>query len=107
MPRLLRLSSPPEPVVCTSLRQARAEIDRIDQQIVSLLATRQLWAAAGLTFTPEAPDVPRTERLLDGIRQRRAWAKAQGLDPAFAEILFSTLIARDFSADALRRSLAQ
>jgi isochorismate pyruvate lyase len=105
MPRPLRASPlPPKPVLCSSLAQARSEIDRIDLQMITLLANRQLWTAAALTFTPAAPEQPRTERLLDGIRQRCAWAKAQGLDPAFAEILFSTLIARDFSADAQRRA---
>jgi chorismate mutase len=108
MPRPLRASPlPPKPVLCSSLAQARAEIDRIDLQIVTLLAHRQLWTAAALTYTPEAPDLPRTERLLGGIRQRCAWAKAQDLDPAFVEILFSTLIARDFSADAQRRAVAK
>jgi chorismate mutase len=96
---------PPMPLPdLSTLAKARMEIDAIDERIIEMLARRQLVTAAALRFTPLPNEQPRTERLLTGIQKRCTWAKAHGIDPTFIEILFSTMMARDLSADAQRRA---
>ena len=104
MPRPSRDLPPTRLPDLSTLAHARQEIDAIDVQIIAMLARREHVVAAALRFTPMPNEQPRTERLLTGIQQRCAWAKAHGVDPTFIEILFSTMMARDLSADAQRRA---
>jgi len=105
MPRPQRDVPPTQLPDISTLAKARMEIDVIDERIIAMLAIRQQLTAAALRFTPLPNEQPRTERLLTGIQQRCAWAKAHGIDPTFIEILFSTMMARDLSADAQRRAM--
>jgi len=105
MPRSPRDVPPTRLPDLSTLAKARMEIDTIDQQIIAMIARREQATAAALRCTPLPNEQPRTERLLTGIQQRCLWAKAHGVDPTFIEILFSTMMARDLSADAQRRAV--
>lgn len=71
-----------------NLQQARAEIDRVDAQIIDLLAQRtQLVATIGrLKGSPERVRDPQREaEVLGKVRQR---AVQRGIDPDFAAEIY-------------------
>jgi chorismate mutase / prephenate dehydrogenase len=75
------------------LDQLRAEIDRLDQQLVEVLAQRQR-VVQRVTEVKQQHDLPtfhpaREENL---ISTRRAQAAQAGLDPDFVEDLFRTML---------------
>lgn len=70
------------------LAQARAEIDRVDAQIIDLLAQRtRLVAHIGrLKGTPERVRDPQREA--EVLRKVRERAAERGIDPDFAEEIY-------------------
>ena len=81
------------PGECQSIDQVRAEIDRIDREILALLGRRAgyVHAAARFKMTEEAVAAP--DRQAAMFRVRREWAAAEDLDPEFIERLYRELIA--------------
>ncbi|MFN2272881.1 MAG: isochorismate lyase [Anaerolineae bacterium] len=80
------------PEECSSIDDIRAEIDRIDQQIVTLIGERAGYVQAAAKFKTSAADVRAAERLEAMLRQRRAWAEEQGLDPDMIEKLYRDMV---------------
>lgn len=80
------------PQDCQSKEDVRAEIDRIDQALLTLLAERHRYVTrmAGIKTDPhEAHDAKRTEAVIDKQRRR---AEQLGLDEDQAELIWRTLI---------------
>lgn len=81
------------PAECVDMAQLRAEIDRIDGELVALLAKRaayidraaEIKTGAGLP----ARITPRVEEVVANVRRL---AEAQGLPPGLAESLWRELI---------------
>jgi isochorismate pyruvate lyase len=80
------------PEECSSIDDIRAEIDRIDQQIVTLIGERAGYVQAAAKLKTSAADVRAAERLEAMLRQRRAWAEEQGLDPDMIEKLYRDMV---------------
>ena len=80
------------PEECSNIDDIRAEIDRIDQQIVTLIGERAGYVQAAAKFKTSAADVRAAERLEAMLRQRRAWAEEQGLDPDMIEKLYRDMV---------------
>jgi isochorismate pyruvate lyase len=80
------------PEDCQTKEDVRAEIDRIDQALLTLLAERHRYVTrmAGIKTDPhEAHDAKRTEAVIDKQRRR---AEQLGLDEDQAELIWRTLI---------------
>jgi chorismate mutase len=84
----------------------RDRIDRIDRQLVVLLADRARLVEQCIAL-PADPAAERQERVLRAIARRRAWAAKAGLDQGFTEVLFAVLLARDVAVQSHRRELPQ
>lgn len=80
------------PKECQTKEDVRAEIDRLDQQLIALFAERHGYVtrmAAIKTDTHEAYDPKRIETVIDKVRQR---ALEKNLDEDQAELIWRTLI---------------
>ena len=80
------------PADCTSKEDVRAELDRIDKQLLALFAERHRYVTrmAGIKTDPrEAHDPVRIAAILNTQRKR---AEELGLDEDQAELIWKTLI---------------
>ena len=82
--------NPPE--MCANIEEIRAEIDRIDRQIVNLISERAEYVQAAAKFKTSAADVRAAERFEAMLRQRRTWAEEQSLDPDMIEKLYRDMV---------------
>ena len=87
------------PDQCNSLAQVRAEIDRIDAQIVPLLAERGGYVLAAARFKSRADEVPAPQRVEQVIAQVRALAEVQGALPEVVERTYRAMIAAFIEAE--------
>jgi chorismate mutase len=92
------LTAPVRP--CTSLAEARSEIDSVDLQIVALLRQRRGLVHQVYAFASRGDDQQPTDRFLALLRQRRQWAETASLDPKLVETIF-TLVVNTFTAEEL------
>lgn len=76
---------------CGTLDEVRAEIDRIDRAIVRLLGERAGYVRQAGRFKTSEQAVRAPDRRQRMQAKRRAWAEADGLDPAFVERLFDAV----------------
>jgi isochorismate pyruvate lyase len=81
------------PSDCASLDEVRAEIDRIDRAIVSLIGERASYVHAAARFKASEAAVAAPERQAEMLRARRAWAEEADLDPNVVEKLYRDLVA--------------
>lgn len=75
-----------------TLEDARANIDRVDEQLVDLLAERGAYVrqAAGFKQGPEEAAAPRrVEQVIAGVR---GFARDSGIDPDLVERVYRTMI---------------
>ena len=87
------------PDQCSSLAQVRAEIDRIDAQIVPLLAERGGYVLAAARFKSRAEEVPAPQRVEQVIAQVRALAEAHGALPEVVERVYRAMISAFIEAE--------
>lgn len=87
-----RMDPIPSPEHCSSLAEIRAGIDRLDREIVALLAARGRYVAAAARFKHSAVEVQAPARVEQVIAQVRALAAGHGLDAAVVERVYRALI---------------
>lgn len=77
---------------CQSMNEVRAEIDRVDQALVDLLAERWSYVDRAWVFkrSPDEASVPWRNR--DVIEKVRARAETAGMPPEMAEALWRLII---------------
>jgi isochorismate pyruvate lyase len=75
------------PQECGSLQDVRAEIDRLDHAIISLLAERSGYVKVAARFKSDVSAVAAIERLRTMLEDRRRWAAQSGLSPEFVDDL--------------------
>lgn len=77
---------------CRNLEEIRSEIDRIDTEIVALIAKRSQFVNQVVKFKKKAdPNVPsRNEEILQRVT---ALSKKHGLDPTISDRIYRTMIA--------------
>lgn len=78
---------------CTSLEQVRANIDRIDRQLVTLLAERGAYVTAAARFKKTTDDVQAPQRVEQVIAKVTALSHELGADPRITEQVYRTMIA--------------
>src|SRR3954453_5769724 len=81
-----------QPSECRSLEEVRAEIDRIDEQVIALLGERAHYVKAAARFKASGAAVAAPERMTAMLRARRAWAERHGLDAAVIEKMYRDLV---------------
>ena len=80
------------PDECANIDDVRAEIDRIDQDVIALIGKRFKYVQAAAKFKTSTESVKAPERLTAMLRQRRHWAEQEGLSPDAVEKLYSDLV---------------
>ncbi len=79
-------------VDCSSLEQVRANIDRIDRQLVTLLAERGAYVAAAARFKKTTDDVQAPQRVEQVIVKVTALSQELGADPRITEQVYRAMI---------------
>jgi isochorismate pyruvate lyase len=77
---------------CQSLAQVRAEIDRLDEQIVPLLAERGRYVLAAARFKANPDEVRAPQRVEQVIERVRALAERHGALPEVVDSVYRTMI---------------
>jgi isochorismate pyruvate lyase len=82
-----------------SLADVRANIDRLDRQIIPLLAERGEYVMAAARFKKEAAEVPAPARVEEVIRNVRRLAEESGALPDVVEKTYRAMIAAFIEAE--------
>ena len=77
---------------CEDIGQIRAEIDRIDRQVIAALGERFAYVEAAARFKTGEADVRAPGRVEAMLRRRRDWAVEEGLDPDVIEKIYRDLV---------------
>lgn len=80
------------PEQCESMTDIRAEIDRLDRQVLALLGQRFAYVKAASKFKTSETTVRAPERLQAMLQQRRAWAEEEGLNADAIEKIYQDLV---------------
>jgi isochorismate pyruvate lyase len=78
---------------CRSLEEVRAEIDRIDEQVIALLGHRAEYVKAAARFKVSESAVAAPERFAAMLQVRRVWAERAGLSADVIEKIYRELVA--------------
>lgn len=80
------------PEQCENIAEIRAEIDRIDRNIVAALGERLKYVRAASQFKTSEASVRAVERVRSLLEQRRTWAEDEGIDPEVVEKIYRDLL---------------
>jgi isochorismate pyruvate lyase len=80
------------PDECENMLDIRAEIDRLDRQVIALLGQRFAYVKAASKFKTTETDVKALERFQAMLKQRRIWADEEGLNADAIESLYRDLV---------------
>lgn len=77
---------------CDSIEQVRSNIDRIDQQLVALLAERGAYVKQAAAFKTSTADVRAPQRVEQVIGKVVALAHSLGANPTVTEQVYRAMI---------------
>ena len=80
-------------MICNTLDEVRANIDRIDSAIISLIAERGEYVAQAAAFKKSEDSVRDTSRVEKVIQKVRDKATTLGADPDMVEKIYRQMIA--------------
>jgi isochorismate pyruvate lyase len=80
------------PADCGSLEEVRAQIDRIDEQIVRLIGERAGYVKAAARFKDSEHAVAAPDRFAAMLQARRRWAGREGVSPDVIEAIYRELV---------------
>ncbi|MBH3421528.1 MULTISPECIES: chorismate mutase [Pseudomonas] len=80
-------------VTCTSLEHVRENIDRLDRQIVALLAERGSFVSQAARFKKDSDGVKAPQRVEQVISKVRDLAQTLGANPDVTEQVYRAMIA--------------
>jgi isochorismate pyruvate lyase len=80
------------PDQCQNMADIRAEIDRLDRQVIALLGQRFAYVKTAAKFKTSATAVKAPDRFQAMLQQRRVWAEAEGLNADAIEALYRDLV---------------
>jgi isochorismate pyruvate lyase len=86
------MKSGKHPKECASLAEVRAQIDRIDEQIVALVGRRAGYVKAAARFKDSEHAVSAPERFAAMLQVRRQWAEREGLSADVIESIYRELV---------------
>ena len=90
---LRRFTDPAYVPLCAHLAEVRENIDRLDRQIVALLAERGRYVKDAARFKRDAFQVSAPQRQQEVIDKVKALAEEKGADPEVVEAAYRALIA--------------
>lgn len=90
---LRRFTDPAYVPLCANLAEVRENIDRLDRQIVALLAERGRYVKDAARFKRDAFQVSAPQRQQEVIDKVRALAEKEGAYPEVVEAAYRALIA--------------
>lgn len=80
-------------VTCTTLEDVRDNIDRLDQQIVTLLAERGRYVSQAARFKKDTDGVKAPQRVEQVITKVRELSETVGANPEVTEQVYRAMIA--------------
>ena len=80
------------PSDCHSLEEVRAQIDRIDEDVIALLGERAQYVKAAARFKTSETAVAAPERFAAMLEARRQWAEREGLSGDVIETMYRVLV---------------
>ncbi|MBS0200339.1 MAG: chorismate mutase [Proteobacteria bacterium] len=92
---------------CSSIEQVRSNIDRIDRQIVALLAERGAYVKQAATFKSSTADVRAPQRVEQVIGKVVGLAHAVGANPAVTEQMYRAMISGFIDAELAEHAALQ
>lgn len=87
------------PVTCTSLEEVRTHIDRIDRQLVALLAERGAYVKQAAAFKKTADDVKAPRRVEQVIEKVTSLAGELGANVRVVERVYRALVGAFIDAE--------
>ena len=84
---------------CNSIEEVRASIDRIDRQLVSLLAERGAYVKQAARFKKTTDDVKAPQRVEQVITKVRSLSRELGADPSVIEQVYRAMISGFIAAE--------
>jgi isochorismate pyruvate lyase len=82
----------PTPEHCGTFAEVCAEIDRIDRNLIKLLAQRRRYFDRAVALHAQnEPAGSGMDRLFTVLRTRRDWARRAGVDPRSVELFYTLL----------------
>lgn len=96
----------PTIVPCASLAEVREQIDRLDRQLVALIAERGAYVRQAAGFKQSMDEVPAPQRVAQVLDKVCAVAREAGADPQVVEATWRAMIAAFIEAErAAHRAL--
>lgn len=86
-------------MICNSLEEVRENIDRIDNEIIRLIAERGTYVVQASQFKKDENGVKDTERVEKVISKVREKAEEYGSDSDMVEALYREMISRFVSME--------
>lgn len=86
-------------VDCSDIEEVRANIDRIDRQIVALLAEREGFVRQAAKFKKTTADVKAPQRVEQVIARVTALSQELGANPAVTEQVYRAMISGFIDAE--------
>lgn len=86
-------------MTCSSLEEVRANIDRVDDEIIKLIAERGGYVAQAAAFKKDENSVKAPARVEQVIEKVRGKAGQYGADPDMVEALYREMISRFVNAE--------
>ena len=80
-------------VQCASLNEVRQQIDRVDRELVALIAERGNYVRQAAGFKKTAAEVPAPQRVAQVLARVAALARESGADPMVVAATWRAMIA--------------
>ncbi len=93
--------------ICASIEEVRAKIDRIDRQIVALLAERGGYVKQAAQFKKTTDDVKAPQRVEQVIKRVKALAEELGANPSVTEKVYRAMISGFIDAELAEHAAQQ
>ncbi|RKD90540.1 chorismate mutase [Mangrovibacterium diazotrophicum] len=77
---------------CKTIEEVRQEIDRIDREVMELLARRQDYVCEIIRFKKDEESIVAQGRQDQLYQQRREWAEELRLSPEMIEEVYKTMV---------------
>lgn len=92
---------------CVSIEEVRSNIDRIDRQIVVLLAERGAYVKQAVLFKKTTDDVKAPQRVEQVIAKVKALTGELGADPTVTEQVYRAMIRGFIDAEMVELAVRQ
>ncbi len=92
-------------VCCSSLNEVRENIDKIDREIVALLAKRGAFVAKAASFKKTTGEVKAPNRVEQVISKVLSLAQEHGANPEVVESVYRAMISGFINAELKEHSL--